>query len=1075
VRARVTWIQRPRTVRELFQVGAELETQGNCWGVAFPPDDWFPWPEQEGPEIPGLAVATEEAAAAAPPAAKLSPARTTTTPMPPPPAPAAATPPVEPLEEDVTHAATAAPAESQSAASADKVRVMTRPGVGAEISASMARQMAKLMAEAKQQIAQAVRSAASQVVASETKQLMGELNSQLRSAANLAVEEAAAAQARKESERAAEQTQEALRVVIERIEESRAASVRAVAEQSAKEIDRAAEAGAHTQESIQQTLRQIEESREAGLRAISEQAQKEIERTAQAGVKTEQGLQQTLERIEESRQAGLRAVTEQARVEVQRVAEMAVAELSGRITATGTELRELASREVEAGRSQLAALATQISGTISGAGQRYQTEIEGRMEAARLRLDELAQEAGQVEGKIAEAVERNRAAWREKLEGDITVVGNDWNEMVSSSIRNSTQGLAARLTDQAQAAVTEAQRTFTTQVETQLTAARAALDDLKSEAALAAGMVRQTTAETTAASERALAELRKETDHAATTARESFEALRQAFDASAAEARRNVDALSASLDSDARRAESVMAEIQEAAMRVQDYSTQLEQLSRSTAEEMQQRFEKMMAAQKDELSERAGHIVEEMTGRLVPTFEEAGQRTVEKFLREMEEHLQQKLAPQFERVSDALGRLTAGQEQAEKAMQSVRERLREAADQYVHEAVAHMQGTITKLEHDYQESSRQALARLTAELDEKATETTHTTFEGLFKASEWYQKKAQTTMQSALERAVDQASATLREKAGEMSSLFATELDHYSRSYSEHTEGLLDEAAKKLTDATRSRLDEAAATSLASFGDEALRAAEQQLRHLDAASEITAQKTIGKIETRAEQTEAQVEDTLGRIAARADETERHFGESLGQMDNRAGEIQARLEDSLAALKTAAGEARADDEAAAKAARERMAQESDETFADFQARLGERMVAGVSQARQDLEVSLVPILENWRVERDVQHREWMEQLEQLGSQALDQHQNRLANVSNSWMATSVATLSEHSQGVLDQLALAAEERLRETCAQVFAGLGDTLRQRMLGLSADMAPSGPPATPSSTPPQKPEQKK
>ena len=45
VRGRVTWIQRPRTVRELFQVGVELEVSGNVWGIAFPPGDWFPFPE----------------------------------------------------------------------------------------------------------------------------------------------------------------------------------------------------------------------------------------------------------------------------------------------------------------------------------------------------------------------------------------------------------------------------------------------------------------------------------------------------------------------------------------------------------------------------------------------------------------------------------------------------------------------------------------------------------------------------------------------------------------------------------------------------------------------------------------------------------------------------------------------------------------------------------------------------------------------------------------------------------------------------------------------------------------------
>ncbi|HEY4739155.1 MAG TPA: hypothetical protein VIH76_01020 [Candidatus Acidoferrales bacterium] len=40
VRARVVWIQRPRLVRELFQIAVELETPGNIWSLESPPTDW---------------------------------------------------------------------------------------------------------------------------------------------------------------------------------------------------------------------------------------------------------------------------------------------------------------------------------------------------------------------------------------------------------------------------------------------------------------------------------------------------------------------------------------------------------------------------------------------------------------------------------------------------------------------------------------------------------------------------------------------------------------------------------------------------------------------------------------------------------------------------------------------------------------------------------------------------------------------------------------------------------------------------------------------------------------------------
>ena len=46
---RVIWVQRPRAVRELFQIGLEFDVAGNIWGIAFPPEDWFAYPGDEPP------------------------------------------------------------------------------------------------------------------------------------------------------------------------------------------------------------------------------------------------------------------------------------------------------------------------------------------------------------------------------------------------------------------------------------------------------------------------------------------------------------------------------------------------------------------------------------------------------------------------------------------------------------------------------------------------------------------------------------------------------------------------------------------------------------------------------------------------------------------------------------------------------------------------------------------------------------------------------------------------------------------------------------------------------------------
>src|SRR5246127_343953 len=76
VRGRVAWIQRPRTVRQLFQVALELEHPGNVWGIGFPPEDWFAFPEGEkasGPEMAKAAAASAHDSAASMPPVYLHP------------------------------------------------------------------------------------------------------------------------------------------------------------------------------------------------------------------------------------------------------------------------------------------------------------------------------------------------------------------------------------------------------------------------------------------------------------------------------------------------------------------------------------------------------------------------------------------------------------------------------------------------------------------------------------------------------------------------------------------------------------------------------------------------------------------------------------------------------------------------------------------------------------------------------------------------------------------------------------------------------------------------------------------
>lgn len=139
VRGRVAWIQRPRTVRQLFQVALELEVSGNVWGIAFPPEDWFAFPD--GVQVPPVLDGAPE-------------------PLPLPPTPAGAV-----LEPEVPVSVNEA--EIPPGSTNDNLRVFPSPASTTDASLQLARQVSRLVADARQQIQAAAQEAASQAVSAE--------------------------------------------------------------------------------------------------------------------------------------------------------------------------------------------------------------------------------------------------------------------------------------------------------------------------------------------------------------------------------------------------------------------------------------------------------------------------------------------------------------------------------------------------------------------------------------------------------------------------------------------------------------------------------------------------------------------------------------------------------------------------------------------------------------------------------------------------------------------------------------------------------------------------------------------
>src|SRR4029077_8512488 len=84
----------------------------------------------------------------------------------------------------------------------------------------------------------------------------------------------------------------------------------------------------------------------------------------------------------------------------------------------------------------------------------------------------------------------------------------------------------------------------------------------------------------------------------------------------------------------------------------------------------------------------------------------------------------------------------------------------------------------------------------------------------------------------------------------------------------------------------------------------------------------------------------------------------------------------------------------------------------------------------------------------------------------GTSAMDEHKQHLENASNSWLPTTVTKLNQQSGTLIDELADTTEKRLKTVCAGVFSEMGESLRQRLAGLTAAFAP--PTSTPMSPAP-------
>ena len=375
VRGRVVWIQRPRTVRQLFQIALELEVCGNVWGVAFPPEDWFSFAED------AAALANVDAGQ-----------ETTQLPSP---APEMDSPaPVSEVE----------PATSE----ADNLRMFPSPASATDASLQLARQVARLVADAKQQIQAATREAAAQAVSAE-RQLSFEQWEQKFAAGRAEIANEAARAIEKFQQEADVHSQAAHAAAAESLRAELPRWLAPQFEQLTHELTDRLMREAVTQRNEQS--QQLESMTDA-LRKAGEHAE-----YLETRLKTQTELAQS--QIAEAAQTATRLLEETARQRQE-------------ATASQREAFGAAANEIQ----------QQVTATLSAAQSLWQGQIGNEVEAAQARLRET------IENTLAEAQDRGAGGLNEHALGLIAQLREE-QVRHSAAMQQSAEGAAAELQQRA--------------------------------------------------------------------------------------------------------------------------------------------------------------------------------------------------------------------------------------------------------------------------------------------------------------------------------------------------------------------------------------------------------------------------------------------------------------------------------------------------------------------------------------------------------------------------------------------------------------------------------------------------
>jgi len=489
---------------------------------------------------------------------------------------------------------------------------------------------------------------------------------------------------------------------------------------------------------------------------------------------------------------------------------------------------------------------------------------------------------------------------KERLETELAALRNEWRGQMERSLKAVADEAIGRLTRDSErmekevasrvAGMGQALTEATTQTESKLSALRDALNQQDERG------------------QRTLAQLREAEQ------RINSEAARLA------EATGEVDVklggLRQYLDEQNERLQQSLRQLQVSEERLTQQLSKLDLLSQAAGQNLEARATAVLETASQEMTRRAEDVMAAWTEQ-VQTIQAATGQEIDRFSNQLKAELSNRL----DGTSETLKNIESATLAAQESLHRTQESLGNVTDQAVGAAAGRMQGLIQELignsERQMEESGRAATAKWIAELEEKATDTTYTSFGSLFKASEWCEKKAQMRMKDMLEKGLSAASDNVRDKAetalrefsakaedatGQISTLFETQSAQVRTAWEAEGERITSRLRAALTEDTQATLSKANQDLLAQVSSvlEAVRAeAEAQENKVKEAIAQLGDQAIQAHEVRLEEiTDLSLQNTISKLSQ----------ESAEHLETLVHSAEQRLRHTCNQVFTEAGEA-----------------------------------------------------------------------------------------------------------------------------------------------------------------------